>query len=337
MSVRIKVGKHHQHHLWKMVRVKTEDVHDQQSLSALPIWHGQRPRSKVEGCISISKDGHIWVMAWLTTIFSIIYLIGDWWVVRAMSINITLPTPTRARLFISPSTWVPPSPSPWTPGVRQWMALWKRRRAPLLRGEMPGAEKNSSARRGKLLQLWTRQWNRLLLPCFPVTIVTTQMFLKRGWGNIWGWSMENPNWTLSYNPLLPPLPRSSENQQVTAMHWLCPLLETQPGSSLATIVIKTCLQTTSVQRTVVADVMKYLVVTKNWPITKELFIQTCVTYASKCLLMKIPFWHTFGKNTWTIDFSLNALSAKIVIVTYRPVWPAVSAPVLLYCTRILIC
>ena len=245
--------------------------------------------------------------------------------------------PARVRLFISPSTWVPPSPSPWTPGVRQWRALWIRRRAPLLRGEMPGAEKNFSARRGKPRHLWTQQWNRLLLPCFPVTIVTTQMFLKRGWGNIWGWSMENPSWTLSYNPLLPPLPRSSENQQVTAMHWLCPLLETQPGSSLATIVIKTCLQTTSVQRTVVADVMKYLVVTKNWPITKELFIQTCVTYASKCLLMKIPFWHTFGKNTWTIDFSLNALSAKIVIVTYRPVWPAVSAPVLLYCTRILIC
>ena len=98
--------------------------------------------------------------------------------------------PARARLFISPSTWVPPSPSPWTPGVRQWRALWKRRRAPLLRGEMPGAEKNFSARRGKPLHLWTQQWNRLLLPCFPVTIVTTQMFLKRGWGNIWGWKSQ---------------------------------------------------------------------------------------------------------------------------------------------------
>ena len=215
--------------------------------------------------------------------------------------------PARARLFISPSTWVPPSPSPWTPGVRQWRALWKRRRAPLLRGEMPGAEKNFSARRGKPLHLWTQQWNRLLLPCFPVTIVTTQTSLKRGWGNIWGWSMENPSWTLSYNPLLLPLPRSWESQLVTVMHWLCPQLETQLGSSLAAIVMKTCLQTTSVQPTLVADVMKSWAVSRNWRITKELFIQTCVMFATSSLLARIPFLHISGKNTWTIENDLILL------------------------------
>ena len=236
--------------------------------------------------------------------------------------------PTRARLFISPSTWVPTSPSPWTPGVRQWMALWKRRRAPLLRGEMPGEEKNSSARRGKPLQLWR---------CFPVTIVTTQMFLKRGWGNIKGWSMENPSWTLSYNPLLPPLPRCWESQLVTVMHWLCPQLETQLGSSLAAIVMKTCLQTTSVQLTLVADVRKYSAVSRNWPITKELFTQTYVMYASNSLLTRIPFLHIFGKNIWTIENDIILLkwwpicllgrrhlqhySNSMILILYLPMSP----------------
>ena len=186
----------------------------------------------------------------------------------------------------------------------------KAMKSPVKKKESPSTQRRNARRREEFLSKKRQtsspvdstmeQATASLFPCDHCDYTNVS---KRGWGNIWGWSMENPSWTLSYNPLLSPLPRSSENQQVTAMHWLCPLLETQPGSSLATIVIKTCLQTTSVQRTVVADVMKYLVVTKNWPITKELFIQTCVTYASKSLLMKIPFWHTFGKNTWTIDFS----------------------------------
>ena len=63
-----------------------------------------------------------------------------------------------------------------------------------------------SPRGGKPLQLWTPQWKRLLFPCFPVTSVTTQTLLKRGWGNTKGWSMENPRWMRSCHPLLcPPL------------------------------------------------------------------------------------------------------------------------------------
>ena len=178
---------------------------------------------------------------------------------------------------------------------------------PMKKKASPSTQRRNARRREEFLSKKSETLStvistvELLLPCFLVTIVITRTLLKRGWGNIKGWSMEKLSWTISYNPLLPPLPRSWESQIVTVMHWLCPQLETQQGSSLATIVMKTCLQTTSVQLTIVADVMKSWAVSRNWWITKELFIQTCVMYASNSLLTRIPFLHIFGKNTWTIE------------------------------------
>ena len=103
------------------------------------------------------------------------------------------------------------------------------------------------------------------------------------------------------------------------MPWLCPRSRTQAALFLATIVMKTCLQTTLVE-----DVMKCSTVKKNWPITKELFIQSCVTYISNSLLTVVHLEHTFGKNTWIIDVPAN-VSALFETVTYMPVRQEASA------------
>ena len=107
--------------------------------------------------------------------------------------------------------------------------------------------------------------------------------------------------------------RAWDSTQATVMPWLCPRSRTQPALFLATIVMKTCLQTTLVE-----DVMKCSTVKKNWPITKELFIQSCVTYISNSLLTVVHLEDTFGKNTWIIDVPAN-VSALFETVNYMPV------------------
>ena len=106
--------------------------------------------------------------------------------------------------------------------------------------------------------------------------------------------------------------RAWDSTQATVMPWLCSRSRTQAALFLATIVMKTCLQTTLVE-----DVMKCSTVKKNWPIAKELFIQSCITYISNSLLTVVHLEDTFGKNTWIIDVPAN-VSALFETVNYMP-------------------
>ena len=96
--------------------------------------------------------------------------------------------PARARPSTSPLPLVPTSPSPWTPGVRQQAQGSRRRQAPPPWGGMLGGERNTS-RGSKTLQQWTllKKW-KLFLMRSPVTSVTTNQPLRRGWGSTREWS-----------------------------------------------------------------------------------------------------------------------------------------------------
>ena len=123
--------------------------------------------------------------------------------------------PAKGRNFTSLLPWAHPSPFPWTPGERQqWDLRGRRRRAPQPWGEMPGAEKNSSQRRIKLCQLWSTKLKRQLSHLLLVNSASTQMSLKRGWGNTEEWSMVNLS---CYHPLLLPHLRACGSPQATAV------------------------------------------------------------------------------------------------------------------------
>ena len=89
--------------------------------------------------------------------------------------------PARARSSTSPFPLVPTSPSPWTPGAREWKARWSRKRqVPQPLGEMPGEEKNLWQRSSKALHLGFPVV-KIMLPRLPgVTNVSLKQFLKRG-------------------------------------------------------------------------------------------------------------------------------------------------------------
>ena len=141
----------------------------------------------------------------------------------------------RARLSTSPSPSAPPSPFPLTQGRRCWpwvpKARPRRSQAPLLSGEMPGAEK-TFWKRSKTLRL------SLLLGLFTFTLHQLLHLIDARW---WPWERVMwfhlfPNWMalqvyLHLQHPLPLLPLHLHHSTSPALDKLHPAQVVHRGTS----------------------------------------------------------------------------------------------------------
>ena len=203
----------------------------------------------------------------------------------------------------SPSPWRlgPTSPSPWTPGGRQPCLPQRRRRNKLHQpcDAMPG-EENSFCRKNLLhlhqfLKKELKLCRRLRHPCITIPL---HLHLQRG-----------AKWSLSGRGRCPP----STSWTALTHH----LQSLQVERRLLTF---QRLRMTLFFHTTVVTIGHELMTVK---------IKVClpVTTASTCgeQRMKLTIVNAQPIMIAHRTVYLSMLSAKIVIVTYRPVWPAVSA------------